>query len=49
MELDFATDGGSEGGSGQAGDLPQEFFQGFLVFRSDVFRGDVFGSDAFSF
>src|SRR4029077_3366209 len=37
MELNFATDDGGEGCSGQAGDLSQEFFQGFLVFRSDVF------------
>ena len=39
MELNFAAGGRSQSGRGKAGDLPQEFFQGFFVFGSDGCNG----------
>ena len=47
MELNFAASNRGECGSSQTGDLAQEFFQGFLVFRSNVFWNDVFWSGCF--
>jgi hypothetical protein len=44
MELNFAASDRGEGGGGQAGDLAQELFQGFLVFSADGFGGAAFGS-----
>ena len=48
MELNFAAGGRGEGGGGEAGDLAEEFFQGFFLFGGDRFGGDGFGGDGFS-
>ncbi len=45
MKLNFAAGGCCECGRGQAGDLAQEFFEGFFLFR--VVQSNLFGSRLF--
>ncbi len=37
MKLNLAAGRSSQRGCGEAGDLPQKFFQGFFIFSSDIF------------